>query len=673
MEDAVRGARDPPISVEDQYQYEALVAGDAVRVLNLEPADDSQSPLCGFITQHQPAIELLDPDGCRYSAVSYTWGDPTPSHKLFLRLNTEWTFLPITRNADSLLRHLRVAHKKKTLWIDGICLNQKDEGEKTEQIRVMGQIYAYAKKVHIWLGDDEMEDAQQAFSLIRRIEFDESRTLDSGTDEFLRLERLFNRPWFSRRWVVQETFFSHNAVFHCGHHTLSLSRVMAVLAKATIQGWSELPGVGLRMLRSTIGVGQMQSPRQGLLSLLWDLHESECAERRDRVAALYSLSDAHERPPLHYNIGDWKMMYKDVASYCANNSDVTAYTLLLHLCSFGSIHSSTASEIPSWVPDWSKKRQEPIAFETRQAEDLHHNNLGIPINRGLDRSAMPMKVQVLGHKLQVNYDPSAFTSGCGIVDQVVYPFQSEDFWDEVVELARWRNEARPAKELMPEGPRESRHMTEVDSLSSLLISLLEVRGPTSTNVTSSLKDSVLGLCNPLLLGYGPPSKFQTLTDDQRGLIQRFRSAVDHLVIARVQATMGYYWAIGPPNLGKGDWFVPVIQGGEGMPMLQEPNLTQCMCLRSIGSGVQRDAWYPSPGSDLDRRLHRYGAADITIEMPEVDCMHLTARFVGSGGTYFPLSYYGSHSLKKQFREISIKATEAASRKGLHGPIIFDIV
>lgn len=53
------------------------------------------------------------------------------------------------------------------------------------------------KKVHIWLGDDEMEDAKQAFYLMRRIEFDENRTLDSETDQFLCIERLFNRPWFT--------------------------------------------------------------------------------------------------------------------------------------------------------------------------------------------------------------------------------------------------------------------------------------------------------------------------------------------------------------------------------------------------------------------------------------------------------------------------------------------
>lgn len=780
MEVAVRGARDPPISVEDQYQYEPLVAGDAVRVLNLEPAEDFQSPLCGFITQHQPAVELLDPNGYRYSAVSYTWGDPTPSQKLFLRLDTEWTFLPITRNADSLLRYLRVAHKKKTLWIDGICLNQKDEEEKTDQIRVMGQIYAYAKKVHIWLGGNEMEDAQQAFSLMRRIEFDESRTLDPATHEFLCLERLFNRPWFTRRWVVQETFFSHNAIFHCGHHTLSLSCVMAVLAKATIQGWTELPGLGLRMLRSTIGVGQMQSPRQGLLSLLWDLHESECTERRDRVAALYSLSDTLERPPLHYDIGDWKIIYKDVASYYANYSAVTSYTLLLHLCSFGSIHSSTASEIPSWVPDWSKKRQELIASEARQAEGLYHNSIGTPspeTRAALDiealrgqpelagpkfsffrfvfrivsearqheadpyhndfgmpsarpRAALPieawngqpdsadprmwfsqlvfprlrrdlkqwkqkqfqywqenthgpgriprlMKVQVLGHKLQLNYDFLAFVSGCGIVDQVVYPSQSENFWDEVMELVWWRKKKRPAgvvdclEWVNSFLHTNKRHRLELDSLSSLFICLLESRIPTLTNVTSDLRDFVGGLCTGLLHSHGHNSKFQALAGHRRRLIQVFRSAMGHLVIARVQVTLGYYWAIGPPNLGKGDWFVPLIRDREGVPLRPEPNITQCMCLRSIGSVAQENAWYPSPGFDLDWRLFFFDTIQ-RFEWPEVDPVHVTAKFVGSGGSCFHLFDYKLHRDPVIWR-ISLRATEAASRKGLPGPIIFDIV
>lgn len=179
-------------SVEDHYQYEPLITEDAVRILNLEPDSDFESPLRGVITQHRLTVEAVEPDGCGYSAISYAWGDPTPSHKLSLRLNDQWAFLPITRNADLLLRHLRDVHQKTPLWIDGVCLNQSDEEENDQQIPLMGQIYAHAKRVHIWLGDDEIEDAQRAFSLIRRIELGGMDLPKSEADEFTCLERFFD-------------------------------------------------------------------------------------------------------------------------------------------------------------------------------------------------------------------------------------------------------------------------------------------------------------------------------------------------------------------------------------------------------------------------------------------------------------------------------------------------
>jgi Heterokaryon incompatibility protein (HET) len=38
------------------------------------------------------------------------------------------------------------------IWIDAICINQKDIGEKNVQVPLMGEIYASAACVIVWLG-----------------------------------------------------------------------------------------------------------------------------------------------------------------------------------------------------------------------------------------------------------------------------------------------------------------------------------------------------------------------------------------------------------------------------------------------------------------------------------------------------------------------------------------
>lgn len=249
----------------EQYQYEPLIAEDAVRVLVLEPAADFESPLQCSIIQCRRDSQSRSASGCEYSAVSYTWGDCELSHQLFVRHDAQsWSCLQITASVDSLLRHFRVTHKPRLLWIDAICLNQKDETEKTQQIPLMGRIYSDAKRVHIWLGDTKVEEAARAFAIIRSTEREEQLKFDEA--ETLCLTEFFTRPWFTRRWIVQEAVFSHDAIFHCGPHTLSLSRMMAVLRKAKGVGDQALIAYGSRMLLSSDGLGQ--TSEKGLLALL---------------------------------------------------------------------------------------------------------------------------------------------------------------------------------------------------------------------------------------------------------------------------------------------------------------------------------------------------------------------------------------------------------------------
>lgn len=66
--------------------------------------------------------------------------------------------------------------KQRTLWIDALCINQKDNHEKSQQVRMMYQLYKQASRVVIWLG---AEDAHipAAFSLIGRAFHDGARDL----------------------------------------------------------------------------------------------------------------------------------------------------------------------------------------------------------------------------------------------------------------------------------------------------------------------------------------------------------------------------------------------------------------------------------------------------------------------------------------------------------------
>jgi hypothetical protein len=59
----------------------------------------------------------------------------------------------ITNNLHSALLALRDFSASRYLWIDAICINQTDVGEKNREVPRMMQIYQAADIVVVWLGE----------------------------------------------------------------------------------------------------------------------------------------------------------------------------------------------------------------------------------------------------------------------------------------------------------------------------------------------------------------------------------------------------------------------------------------------------------------------------------------------------------------------------------------
>jgi hypothetical protein len=61
--------------------------------------------------------------------------------------------LGVTRNLKIALKYLRHADNARLLWIDAICINQEDLHERAEQVGYMRDIYGYATRAMVWLGE----------------------------------------------------------------------------------------------------------------------------------------------------------------------------------------------------------------------------------------------------------------------------------------------------------------------------------------------------------------------------------------------------------------------------------------------------------------------------------------------------------------------------------------
>lgn len=126
------------------YRYNHLHSKKfQIRLLTIEPASNAQDPICITLrTVRQPSKH-------KYVALSYTWGRPS-SH-----LPDNWDDPLVTKailvngkvfavrcNLFSALQTIRhTGDSRCAWWIDAICINQENVGERNREVTRMGEIY----------------------------------------------------------------------------------------------------------------------------------------------------------------------------------------------------------------------------------------------------------------------------------------------------------------------------------------------------------------------------------------------------------------------------------------------------------------------------------------------------------------------------------------------------
>jgi hypothetical protein len=170
---------------------ESQPASHQIRLLKILPASDQADEVrCEIFNSS------LD-NHPYYEALSYAWGDP--SITLPIRLNGKTYH--VTSNLESALRHLRLATERKVMWVDAICINQRDPTEKSHQVGQMRDIYRNAKQVLVWLGEEG--DVGMALEFLTQIAGEHVNLKNFMEDRYeakwAACEALFNsRAWWRR-------------------------------------------------------------------------------------------------------------------------------------------------------------------------------------------------------------------------------------------------------------------------------------------------------------------------------------------------------------------------------------------------------------------------------------------------------------------------------------------
>ncbi|KAL9567147.1 hypothetical protein ACKAV7_008916 [Fusarium commune] len=279
--------------------YPKLTERSHIRLLELLPAPREKAL--------EGRFQVVDVEQMpAYEALSYAWADDNNDaslcQRIFIGLGNR--ALPITRNCHQALSRLRRKTESLLIWVDAICINQSDLGERSDQVAMMGTIFSQATEVHGYVGEDpdNVEGGEVGAITLLKDELKSSklasRQFKDNAEEAL--GRLLRRPFFSRLWVVQEVLLARSITIHCGDSTTPISRdvfIKAKLHKAEVPWW-------------LTKIGWIGAQSKGdMLELLSATALCKMSDMRDKIFGLLGLADGNEVDALKAN---YKLMVREV-------------------------------------------------------------------------------------------------------------------------------------------------------------------------------------------------------------------------------------------------------------------------------------------------------------------------------------------------------------------------
>jgi hypothetical protein len=159
-----------------------------------------------------------------YEALSWKWSREYSQYAIFISKGEERYKFGVCRELAVALKQLQLPNASRTLWVDAICIDMSNFKDRSDQVRILPMIFTSASRVCIWLGDDD-ESSSVAFQFINKEimqhgNLESTMSDQSNASKWLALQSLMQRPWFTRRWVVQEVALAPKATIYCGQDSL---------------------------------------------------------------------------------------------------------------------------------------------------------------------------------------------------------------------------------------------------------------------------------------------------------------------------------------------------------------------------------------------------------------------------------------------------------------------
>jgi hypothetical protein len=344
-----------------------------------------------------------------FEALSYVWGNPEPAKIVICNTHSK----KVTPNLGAALDRLRNEDTERLVWIDALCVNQDDLVERSEQVKLMKDIYSQAWRVVVWLGEDDEDNAEAAIRVIKKaaeycysgsgasidgnnpdsilrtfhpdFEFPWSEKKQernfpgsryelntTSSKDWAAISRFYSNTWFTRIWIVQEVAFAP-AVMYIGAQEVGWTCVAAaakwLLAKSYTYVVEDASRYRQAWLIYYLSLIQPTLPFQRLLGFV----KSNATDPRDKVFALLgfldrgSLSSPDLQPDYTKSVAE---VYIDAVRHIVQQNSPGAGLGNLW-AAFGEPPSKSDEGFPSWVYRWDIPVSESGLF-TQAHTDVWH-------------------------------------------------------------------------------------------------------------------------------------------------------------------------------------------------------------------------------------------------------------------------------------------------------------
>lgn len=292
--------------------------GSSIRLLRHIPGSELNFELSEFsLPSHSgrgsSPREKVEPPS--YWALSYTWGDATPTHAV----NVNGQSYEVRQNLYDLLRTVSMGgwpnveeefeteigtpFHQSYFWVDQICIDQGNHEEKSIQVHRMKYVYRRASSTIAWLGKAS-EDLQSTLITPGMMQAYEVAHLSAKDAHNLML--LSERPYWSRMWVIQEIILSRNLFVMSGNDGIPWSQYSWLLHSVSNNHEHAV------FFRHASDITILNHPPEQM-RLSWAIQlfgHYECHDLRDKVFALMGLVKTEARARIDYNFSCHQLFFE---------------------------------------------------------------------------------------------------------------------------------------------------------------------------------------------------------------------------------------------------------------------------------------------------------------------------------------------------------------------------